>query len=454
MKKRREALLTSSVVFCLILSSCSQNSNEVYSRPMEDYAKGELRAAYVTYGSSGTGYDFWISQLTSTYRNLKIEAEAYESKDEFLTSVTTQLNAGEGPDLFLLDPGSPFSTQKMIRSGIYADLTPYIEADPRLDMDNYAGFSAGEIDGGQYILPFSVGSFALYTTEEKLAAYDITLSENPTCDEVLTALEIAADRGLADPSITPILPLLNRTDLSYFWLAAFNVPVVDLETGEVVLDKEFYRRLADLSRRFYDHFMEIFFEEKYAIYQSKEGLETTVFVLDNRDRFISNYCSAYTLFSQIGEHPIRVPMPSYEDSNVLAGQLGYYAAINGQSDNILLAYETVRAIMDYPLDFRQINSGNIFNGNAPANQSLYQTFLGKLVSYQTNTILDEERIPIIYPHDLTQQLMAEPVDYKLNETSIEDIVRSTMNGYVAGETDDFDTCWDNMVNRLSLYLDE
>lgn len=447
-------VVPTALILTALLTSCNQSSNEVYSRPMEEYASGNLRVAYTSYSDPTAGYGFWISELTSTYRNLNIIAEPYETKDEFLTAVTTQLNAGEGPDLFLLDQGTPLSMQKMIRSGVFADLTPYIEADSRMDLDSYAGFSAGEMDGKQYILPFSVSSFALYTTEEKLDAYGVTLSETPTYDEILAALEIAADKGLEDSSLTPVVPLLSRTDLSYFWLDAFNVPVVDLETGKVVLDKEFYRRLADLSRKLYPHFMDIFFEEKYSIYQSSEGLKSTIFVLDNRDRFISNYCSAYTLFNEIGETPVRIPMPTYEDSNVGAGQIYTYAAINSDSDKILLAYETARAIMDYPLEFRDLNTKIPFNGAAPANQSLYQSFLGKLVSYQTNTMIDGERVPIIYPTDVIRQLTEEPVEYTLGETSIEDIVRSTMQEYVSGETDDFDGCWDNMVNRLELYLDE
>ena len=451
---RRKAVTSLSLILVALLTSCNQSSNEVYSRPMEEYASGDLRVAYITYGAPEVGYGFWTSQLTSTYRNLNIIAEAYESQDEFLTTVTTQLNAGEGPDLFLLDQGTPLSMQKMIQSGVFADLTPYIEADSRLDVDNYAGFSAGEMDGKQYILPFSVGSFALYTTEENLDAYGITLSETPTIDEILTALEIAAAKGLEDSSLTPVLPLISRTDLSYFWLDAFNVPVVDLETGKVVLDKEFYRRLADLSRKLYPHFMDIFFEEKYNIYQSSEGLDSIIFVLNNRDRFIRNYNQCSTLFDAIGETPVRITMPAYEDSLIQAGQVSDYAAVNSDSDNILLAYETARAIMDYPLDFRQINSGITFNGNAPASSSLYQTYLNQLVTHESNIMLDNKPIPIIYSNDLRDSILAEPVEYTLGEASVENIVRSTMQEYVSGETDDFDGCWDNMVNRLELYLDE
>lgn len=70
----------------------------------------------------------------------------------------------------------------------------------------------------------------------------------------------------------------------------------------------------------------------------------------------------------------------------------------------MLAYETARAIMDYPLDFRQINSGIAFNGNAPANNSLYQTYLNQLVTHEVNYNFEGQSLPVIYSNELNDRI--------------------------------------------------
>lgn len=280
--KRKNALIAASFALCMLASCQSGPKEAVYSRPMEEFGRGKLTVAYANYGNTNFGYDVMLSEITSTYRNLKITAQPYAGLDEFLTEVSTQLNAGKGPDLFLQNMGSPFSFQKMARNGTYVDLTPYLEADSRFTASAYDGLSAGQIDGKQYLLPISLGSHAFYTTEEKLKELNLTLSDFDSPENIIAALEKAADYAEENDGQL-ILPMISRDDLGSFWLDVFNLPVLDFEKKEVLLDKELYKRLADLGRRIWPDFREAC-QNYFELFTDSAELESRFFVLTNDDK--------------------------------------------------------------------------------------------------------------------------------------------------------------------------
>lgn len=446
--KRKNALIAASSALCMLASCQSSPKEQVYSRPMDEFGRGDLTVAYMNYGNPNVGYDVMLSELTSVYRNLKITAQPYASLDEFLTEVSTQLNAGKGPDLFLLNTGAPFSFQKMVQNGTYVDLTPYLEADSRFTASDYGGLSAGQIDGKQYLLPISLASHAFYTTEENLKKLDLTLADFDSPEHTIAALEKAADYA-AGNDCQLLLPVIYRDDLGSFWLDVFNLPVLDFEKKEVLLDKELYKRLADLGRRIWPDFREIrqnFLES----FRDSAELESRLFVLTNDDKIASMYCQYSTRMEALGQTAVRIPSPAYQDNSKAAGLLDCYAAVNSHSKDPLLAYETARILMDYPWEYLETH---IFNFSVPAHIGNYQRELMKLNS-GTEIMLDNDRIKLKAPVNVREKIVNTVADTKVIDINIAFVFSETMIGYIKGETDDFEACWENLINRLTLYLTE
>lgn len=446
--KRKNALIAAFSAFCVLTSCQSSPKEAVYSHPMEEFGRGKLTVAYANYGNTNFGYDVMLSEITSTYRNLKITAQPYASLDEFLTEVSTQLNAGKGLDLFLQNMGSPFSFQKMARNGTYVDLTPYLEADSRFTASAYDGLSAGQIDGKQYLLPISLGSHAFYTTEEKLKELNLTLSDFDSPENIIAALEKAADYAEENDGQL-ILPMISRDDLGSFWLDVFNLPVLDFEKKEVLLDKELYKRLADLGRRIWPDFREAC-QNYFELFTDSAELESRFFVLTNDDKSAAGYYQYSTRMEALGQTAVRIPAPSYQDNSKAAGFLDFYAAVNSHSKDPLLAYETARILMDYPWEFLE---NYIFDYSVPAHLENYRRELMRLNS-GLEILLDNDRIKLKAPADVRDQVVNTAADTKVVDINFIMIFNEIMGSYIKCETDDFEACWENLINRLTLYLTE
>lgn len=445
--------LFAGLAVCTLLASCGNSSDDIYSRPMEEYAKGELSVAYVNYGNTNYGFDRYLNELTSAYRDLKLNRETYASWDEFNTSVTTQLNAGDGPDLFLLNYASQLSFQKMAASGIYKDLTPYIGADPRLEEAAFYGLDAGKRGSSQYLLPLSVSNFGLYTTKENLSKMGITLDDSASCEEILTILEVAVAQYQNDSSIIPVVPLISRNDLAAFFLDAFHIPVVDWDQKEVILDKDLYQRIAELARQWYEAGFGDAFNQRDTILKDSENAKNALLAISNIDGFGWDYYNYQAIMKSLGQESLRIPFPSYGTDGQVAGMLYTYGAVNSYSDNAILAYETLRAMMDYPLSVYN-DLIPVFSGATPAQKQLHQNFLLKIDTVGLTIELDGKQLPLQSQKAVNDQLLNQPMDIQTNDSNLNGIIKETMSDYISGVTDDFDTCWDNMVNRLNLYLNE
>lgn len=438
-----------------ILSSCGQLTNqEIYSRPAEEFAHGELTAAYVNYGNTNIGYDAILTEVGSTYRSLTINPQIYATNDEFVTDVTTQLNAGNGPDLFLLNRTSPLSFQKIARNGTYTDLTPYVEADSRFSANDFEGLTAGQIDGKQYLLPIAFSASALHTTEENLKKLNLTSADLSDAEGILSALEAAVNYAEKESSAIPLFPILSgRQNLASFWVEAFNLPVLDYENKEVVLDKEFYKRTADIFRQTLNSFNKLLSGQDDSILADPEILQNALFMLVKYDKSGYVYYEYYSRLTALEQTPVRVPMHSYQDAQTV-GFLDYYAAINSHSKNRLLSYETARIIMDYPWDNALLYSNALFGLASPANKSTFQQTLSLQSRPRDIALGNDTNIALKVPADAQDKLLNEKVSTQVIDDNCAQIFTETMDDYIRGNTDDFDGCWENLMNRLTLYLTE
>lgn len=108
----------------------------------------------------------------------KIEIIKFDSEEEMKLKMSTEIMAGEGPDIFSLSQKLPF--EKLTDSKTIADVNELIsEFSYDIGIDNCDSkiMDAGVIDGKRYFIPLFYSPDIFITTEETLNKYNLTSSE-------------------------------------------------------------------------------------------------------------------------------------------------------------------------------------------------------------------------------------------------------------------------------------
>ena len=108
----------------------------------------------------------------------QIEIVEFESQEEMKLKMSTEIIAGEGPDIFSLSQKLPF--EKLTDSKTIADVNELISEfsyDIGIDNCNSKIMDAGVIDGKRYFIPLFYSPDVFITTEETLNKYNLTSSE-------------------------------------------------------------------------------------------------------------------------------------------------------------------------------------------------------------------------------------------------------------------------------------
>ena len=139
--------------------------------------------------------DAAISQFNQLHPDTPVTADKYftdglyTSHQDAYTKMTTEVMAGEGPDLFLYDYMT-MDIEKMARRGVFADLEPYFEAD-NFDWTGYnqAVMDGGVWDGHRLIVPLSYMLPMLYTSQTALDETGFSVENCNTFDGFLDEVE-------------------------------------------------------------------------------------------------------------------------------------------------------------------------------------------------------------------------------------------------------------------------
>lgn len=105
-----------------------------------------------------------------------LEVDDYSHSDDFKKRLTTELMAGGGPDVILIADQLFPDVNKVIKSNLFLDMAPYLEADEAFDIDWFIrpAIEAGEYKGRQLFVPIHVRIPLLLSTNESLEALSIS----------------------------------------------------------------------------------------------------------------------------------------------------------------------------------------------------------------------------------------------------------------------------------------
>lgn len=211
-------------------------------------AMGEVKQTNesLTVAYYGTGYNVpsdVLNQAIARYMvaypevELIVEREPYastsEGMDAYFTKLSAEIMAGKGPDLFWIWPGR-MNVYKMMDAGAFADLAPFLEADPDFSEDAYnaAVLNGCRYEEHLYAIPLNYTVPGLMVQEERLEQLGVDYAACADCVSQWDALARYAERYLEDPSLPRPLRFVTMTDA---FIEFTGIPWMDTENREVDL---------------------------------------------------------------------------------------------------------------------------------------------------------------------------------------------------------------------------
>lgn len=113
----------------------------------------------------------------------QIEIIEFENNDDMCTKMSTEIMAGEGPDIISLNQNLPF--EKLIDNEAFLDINSLINNDEtkdKIDLDEYNSFivNVGVYDGKRYVVPLSYGMDVIVSTQERLKQFNVSGNNGET----------------------------------------------------------------------------------------------------------------------------------------------------------------------------------------------------------------------------------------------------------------------------------
>ena len=197
--------------------------------------------------------DAAIGQFNRQHPDTPVTADKYftdgllASHQEAYTKMTTEVMAGDGPDLFLYDYIT-MDVEKMARRGVFADMQPFFEAD-NFDWSGYnqAVMNGSVWDGHRLVVPLSYMLPMLYTSQTALEETGFSVENCDTFKGFLSE----AEKVQNTPGQTRSL---FRTILAFHDFAQYaGIPYIDyarqqadLSFPELERGTEIHKNLTDL----------------------------------------------------------------------------------------------------------------------------------------------------------------------------------------------------------------
>ena len=386
-----------------------------------------------------------VEEFSKNNPDIELNIEEFESYDEVSERFTTELMSGKGPDVLLFN--SLYGSADPYKLSTGQVLLTLDEQVGELSDEKYYSsiIDAGKINGHQYFIPFSWNFLQAYSTVD-------TVEKKGYNDDLYTALSAEAEALENNDNFCASSLQLGRADAMNFFMEIAGNELIDIETGKIVEAKEAIKTTADYVKVFYDNFEKIgAISDKYRN-DFAGAVSHYTYLLENYP-FLNNlryYQSVYPNY--ISEEMYFTPF-SQRDSEDVTAQVIQYGAINANSENAEGAWKLLQYIMDaqVTMNYSKYETQNIYY--APVNVETYEACVKELSSEkgpgpkQKVDPLNEENARILseIPSRISKSIIP--------NASLGEIIQECIEPYLLG-TDSFDSCYEKLIQRVELYLNE
>lgn len=409
---------------------CTTQSGEVLLRPATPY---ELRDRTVLKVAVFNAYG--VKELAAQFNaqdpDYELELVDYVSEtgsvDQALTRMSAELGAGNGPDMVCFerrwDPGIR-GAFGLIRNGLLEDLTPYIDAEPELGLEQLMAWDALSEYGGVYYLgPGFTVDCMMGLKENFEGCSGMSMQEY---------LDMEA-------ALEPWQDMCSRMDPEYFlelMAVSYLDRAMDWETGSCDFDNaEFVSILEAASRVKSDRSKEFELPGQFENTWSLLGRGQVLMMRTSRGGGTSLAFDA----DYSGKEVCYFSLPTVDGEELLRVQLELAAGIFAGSEQKEGCWEFIRFTLMDP-------TANMHIGSRPLYRPLFDEMLEANVGDYPNQISIEEAAEL-------RELVERADKLAIYDDSAMDIILEEAGAYFAGAQSAEQTA-EHVQNRLSIYVAE
>ena len=366
-------------------------------------------------------------------------------EDDFFTRISAEIMSGSGPDIIISEFGR-MNANKMMRSGAFADLNEFLEADPEFDLSKYNAnvLKGGQVEGKQYIMPLTYRLPLVLTTQELL---DKTGFDISTADNYNAFLEECLKYKQAN------IPGAPELSLDYY-MTPYLADAVDYDTEEVKINTPENRETIRLN---YEAVASLSDAEGYGrggFYAQKIFENKAVFTQATQPA--SLYMISYRALKGTAT-PVMAAVRDAEGR--LMAEINEYAMINASSPNQENAYAFLKLLMSDENYLGMSQQSTISISNDAIRTYLEEEMVGK--EEKLDDLLQGDTGELEEVAGLTQEevdaymdILAEVDGAYIREKDVEDAHTETIEPYYDGETADLDGCIQNFEDKLKIIASE
>lgn len=377
------------------------------------------------------------------------------TEEELKIKLHTEMMAGKGPDLIIASPDTLTDIYKIATSGAFYDINIFMLEDTSLQLDESymtAVMKAGFIDGHQYFVPLQYTTASFLSTREILEENGFDAAACTTQNGFLNEAELFFSRNSERCLVTNDA---TATLLSYQF-----PDLIDYEGIYTDMDVSRFKIMLELFKLDYKRSIEINDTLKSLNWyqQLSEGYSLFTIVSGGYSQF-----QRMAMLKTIGE-PIVIPV--YDTSDKVVASVNTFAAIGSTSKNPQIAYDFIKLLLtDYqnPMDADRNSQRTpplLFHPVRIAGEETMMLAINNSVGTPVRIMHDGRQIGEAIPMG---QLMSSDFDeYMKTVQSVNAVgfytpaweeVNRYFTAYIKDERN-FESCWEDFQNYLTIYLSE
>ena len=340
--------------------------------------------------------------------------------------------AGKGPDLIFFWGDEFQDTEKAMDAGVFFDIDTLLEKDTSFDLSKYQTniINGGYYKGKRQYIPLCYYAMSAITSEETIQAFGINLSEYSTFEDWMNeCVKWLRNNQESNRTLTH-----SPTETPYFYGTFFNVRYVDLETGDILIDRDAFRLFLE--------FLKLKFPKlEYGFSSLSSASNDEIIEAIQKDQLLFYF---YLLHQNLDMDQAlsetrtaqSLILPSMGSEQPLAtGRI--MAAINNGSPNKVNAYEFLKIMLSTEVQSQPNFPVPVNNEALELQLKLYKVQYGLSETEIDQMYKDFQSLGYIHPLSYTQ--------YNLFEDS--------MRPWFLDEKS-YEDCIEDFRNRLEIFIDE
>ncbi|HDK7154924.1 TPA: extracellular solute-binding protein [Clostridium botulinum] len=385
---------------------------------------------------------------------ISVDGNAYAKK---LLSDTL---AGDGPDIIYFNPEN-VNVRKLQKSGMLADLKPFIEKDKDFTGEDYNKnvMNAGVFNGKTTFVPLSYYVNSYITTKELLKNNNISLKDNMSQKEFMKSIDAYINSVKGDTKKTLFASPVSITN----FIASSGIKLVDYENKKIYFHKPEFREVIENYKKIYntsikkEDIQSSSGEEGYAAI--KEG--STLFSNDEFRELREMFQSESRIKGESKETEVVGNLPTYTGGDKVIAVAKECMAINANTKNKAAAYAFIKTALYSKLEVKDANIEYVPVSYIPTNKKAredikkqyVEIFVGKKTKFSnkgSDMVFEKLSEDMeTYYNKITKNIEKTEV----TDNTLEDLMMECLKPYFEDKSS-YEAAIKVLENKVNLYINE